>query len=238
MKTIFLDFDGVLFDSAKESYILARAVFDGISPFDEIDTKDYAKYIKHRYMVANSWQYYYLMLLLRDESIKNSEEFEKKYLQYTTNRNFRADNVFDMKFQSLRKTLINDHYDFWRKLETPFPFFYEIKKLDNPDKIFIVSTKNKEAIIKKCKEYDFNLVSDNIVGKEILKNYTSKRDFLQKIIEEKGVKEAVFVEDNENNLNLCKGLDNLKLCLAGWGYVSPEANGMNENEIMSVIKGE
>ena len=237
-KTIFLDFDGVLFDSAKESYLLARYVSDGISPFDEIDIKDYAEYMKHRYLVANSWQYYYLMTLLRDESIKNSDEFEEKYIQLTTNRNITSDNAFDVKFQGMRKTLINEHYEFWRKLETPFPFFYKIKKLDNTENIFIVSTKNKEAIIRKCKEYDFNLVSDNIVGKETLKNYPSKQDFLQKFMNKNGIKDAVFVEDNENNLNLCKNIKNLKLCLAGWGYVSPRAKGMTEEEIISVIKGE
>ena len=98
-----------------------------------------------------------------------------------------------------------------------------------------MSTKNKEAIIRKCKEYDFNLVSDNIVGKETLKNYPSKQDFLQQFMNKNGIKDAVFVEDNENNLNLCKNIKNLKLCLAGWGYVSPRAKGMTEEEIIHRI---
>lgn len=237
-KIIFLDFDGVLFDSAKESYLLARYVFDSISPFNPIDNIDYAKYMENRYLVSNSWQYYYLMLLLRDISVKDSTELKEKYLQLISNRDINADNEFDKKFQGMRKTLINEHYEFWKSLEMPFPFFHELKKLNITKNIIIVSTKNKEAIIKKCKEYNFNLINDNIIGKEILKGYKSKHEFIEKFMKENSINKAIFVEDNEDNLNSCRNISNLKLCLAKWGYVSPNANGQSEEDIIKLIQEE
>ena len=49
MKTIFLDFDGVLFDSVKEAYLLSRCAYDGILPQEPINELEYSRFHKYRY---------------------------------------------------------------------------------------------------------------------------------------------------------------------------------------------
>lgn len=72
MKTIFLDFDGVLFDTVLESYLLARYAYLGIEPQEKIDENEYNLFHFARYLITNSWHYYYIMKL-----IENKIEIEK-----------------------------------------------------------------------------------------------------------------------------------------------------------------
>ena len=48
MKTIFLDFDGVLFDTAKEAYILSRYAYYDINPFEQINSEEYTIFYKNK----------------------------------------------------------------------------------------------------------------------------------------------------------------------------------------------
>ena len=63
---VFLDFDGVLFDTVKEAYLLSRYAYDGISVFDDIDTDEYFVFEKLRFLVTNSWQYFYIMKIIKN----------------------------------------------------------------------------------------------------------------------------------------------------------------------------
>lgn len=87
-------------------------------------------------------------------------------------------------------------------------------------------------------EYGFELTPENIFGKEVLKDYESKQNFLREFMHKNKIEKAIFVEDNEKTLNSCKNIKNLELCLAKWGYVSPAAKGLSEDEIIKAIKGE
>lgn len=229
MKTIYLDFDGVLFDTAKESYLLARYAYKGISIFEEIDKIEYELFYKNKYLVTNSWQYYYLMKSLEFENI------EEKFNQYIKNRT-NDDSIFDKKFQDCRKDLMQNYFDFWNSLDKPYPFFDEIKKLQNSLNIIIVSTKNQKAIFERLKQYDFSLLLEKIIGKEILKNYKSKGEFLKEYMSENNIQSAIFVDDSQENLNSCKNIKGLDLLLASWGYSNPKYKGKNCSEIIEIIK--
>ena len=115
MKTIFLDFDGVLFDSTKEAYLLSRYAYSGISVFDEIEQNDYRLFCNYRYLIGNSWQYYHLLNALKSTDIV--VEFQKHIKARS-----QADKNFDLEFQNARKRLIAEHLEFWQELDTPYPF--------------------------------------------------------------------------------------------------------------------
>lgn len=229
MITAFLDFDGVLFDTAKEAYLLARYAFYGVSPFEEINNAEYQKFYQNKYLVTNSWQYYYLMKSLEFEKI------EKKFNQFIKNR-INDDLIFDKKFQTCRKDLMQNHFDFWNSLDKPYPFFDEFKKLQNSLNIIIVSTKNQKAIYERLKQLDFNLPLEKIIGKEILEHYKSKGEFLNEYITKNNIQSAIFVDDSQENLYSCKNIKGLELFLASWGYSNPKYIGKNCDEIIKIIK--
>ena len=234
MKTIFSDFDGVLFDTVLESYLLARYAYFGIDPEKPVNQNEYDIFHKVRYMITNSWHYYYIMKLI--DNAVSFEDFPQKYQNEILNRNVEADSQFDKKFQAKRKDLINNHFDFWNKLDTPYPFFEEIKNIAKDFKILIVSTKNEEAILRHCQDYGLNIEEKNIIGKTKLKEFGSKRKFLEYYIEKNNIKNSIFIDDSKSTVESCLNIPGLKTCHANWGYVKTKSEGMDEKEILNIIK--
>lgn len=231
---IFLDFDGVLFDTVFESYLLARYAYYDISPFDRVDENEYKIFHQNRYLITNSWQYYYIMKIIGDRHFNNVEEFKIQYLNYFDNREVDNEKRFDEKFQNMRKELIEKHYDFWSKLDKPYPFLEKIKTVNSKLKIFILSTKNKSAIMNKLKDYKYNIPEENIIGKDTLKNYKSKGEFLSEFIKNMNIQNAIFIDDSKENLDSCINVNNLNCFLAGWGYTAD--TGYTEDEIIKKIE--
>ena len=232
MKTIFLDFDGVLFDSVKEAYLLARYAFYDIPIKDNIDYEHYQKFRKYRYLVTHSWQYYYIFKLLEN----NVVDFEKEYYKLVNSRNKEMDNLFDEKYQKQRRFLIEYDYNYWKKLEQPYSFFYEKKKIKDTLDIVILSTKNEFAIKNHLEDYEFNITEEKIIGKEKLKKYQTKSNFIDTYIKANNIKRAIFIDDSLDNLIECKYINNLKCLRARWGYVEPQKQLDNSSYILNQIK--
>ena len=232
MKTIFLDFDGVLFDSVKEAYLLARYAFYDIPIKDNIDYEHYQKFRKYRYLITHSWHYYYIFKLLEN----NVVDFEKEYYKLVNSRNKEMDNLFDEKYQKQRRFLIEYDYNYWKKLEQPYSFFYEIKKIKDTLDIVILSTKNEFAIKNHLEDYEFNITEEKIIGKEKLKKYQTKSNFIDTYIKANNIKRAIFIDDSLDNLIECKYINNLKCLRARWGYVEPQKQLDNSSYILNQIK--
>lgn len=234
MNTLFLDFDGVLFDTVLESYLLARYAYYGIEPQENFNKNEYDIFHKVRHLITNSWHYYYIMKLI-DKGTSTSE-FPSAYKQATENRNINADGEFDKKFQSKRKDLINNHFEFWNKLDTPYPFFEMIKSVADRCNIVIVSTKNEEAILRHCRDYGLDIKEENVIGKTKLKEFGTKKSFLSYYIETNNIKSSIFIDDSKSTIEKCASIPNLKTFVANWGYVADKNDGQDEKEIFNIIK--
>lgn len=234
MKTIFLDFDGVLFDSVKEAYLLARYAYYDTPIKEEINDEHYQKFRKYRYLITHSWHYYYILELIDNDT--NDEFFEKKYHELIANRKLRKDSLFDKKYQEQRKYLMEYEYEFWKSLETTYPFFDTIKEIKNEYDIIILSTKNEFAIKNNLDEHDFKLNNDKIVGKEKLKKHRTKAAFIKNYMKANNVEKAIFIDDSTDNLKECKYIENLRCIQAKWGYVEPQKQSNNSLEILNLIK--
>ena len=71
-KVLFLVFDGVLFDTLKEVYLVNRKLFLGVDLFEDVDKANYQLYSKYKYLVYNIWMfYYYNPLLFKNVSEKD-----------------------------------------------------------------------------------------------------------------------------------------------------------------------
>lgn len=231
-KIIFLDFDGVLFDSVKEAYLLARYAYYDIPVKNKIDEKHYQKFRKYRYLITHSWHYYYIFKLLES----NFNNFEREYYNMIDNRQNTIDSFFDKKYQQQRKNLITNDFNYWQNLEKPYNFFFEIKKIKNNFNIIIISTKNEFAIKRHLNNYFFNLDDKKIIGKETLETYKTKSNFIKNYMKSSDTKIAAFIDDNENNLNECRNINNLKCIQALWGYVKPEKKSNNYFDVLKQIK--
>ena len=233
MNFIFLDFDGVLFNTLKEAYVLCRYAYNGTDYFDAINKTEYESFYRYKFLVYNSWQYYYIMKLLSKGSLTDND-FISEYKEYLKNRDLTAERDFDEKYYSARIELMRDYNDFWNKLETPFKFFYEIEKTNYTP--IIVSKKNKTAIEYRLKQHSSKILSENIYGKDELTGYRTKAEFINNYIIENNLSSAYFIDDNSNNLRPCKQYPKITPLLAGWGNIAIGEVGKTCDEILSIIQ--
>jgi len=232
-KVLFLDFDGVLFDTLKEVYLVNRCLYNGIGLFDEIDKSNYNQYSKYKYLVYNIWMFYYYNPLLFD----GCDNIEKEFLKSIENRNIKKEKEFCENFLKIRADLVKNNYNFWKSLETPYDFFFGIKKLfeEKKPEIIIVSKKNKASIIERFQSYNFNLNETKVYAREILDQYSSKAKFMQEYMLKNNYKEAIFVDDNYNNLKTCDEYPNIKQIHALWGNAQPNSNGYSQEKALEII---
>ena len=99
MKTVFLDFDGVLFDTLREAFVLCRYAYSNINIFEPINEDIYKLFYKYKFLVFNSWQYYYIMKLLSEHNYTNDNDFINQYI-----------NLCKIEIQKKKKFLIKTIY--------------------------------------------------------------------------------------------------------------------------------
>ena len=232
-KVLFLDFDGVLFDTLKEVYLVNRCLYKNISLFDSVDEKNYALYSKYKYLVYNIWMFYYYNPLLFD----GCNDIEKEFLCAIQNRDLEKEKEFCENFLKIRADLVKNNYEFWKNLETPYEFFFGIKKLyeEKTSEIVIVSKKNKASILERFESYNFNLSSDKVFAREILDKYSSKAEFMNEYMVQNAYREALFVDDNYNNLKTCDKYPTITQILALWGNSQPNIEGYQQKQALEAI---
>ena len=69
-KLLFLDFDGVLFDTLREVYLVSRYLTLKQDFLEEIDENSYKIFEKHKYLVYNIWMFYYFNQIIFDTKTK------------------------------------------------------------------------------------------------------------------------------------------------------------------------
>lgn len=232
MKILFLDFDGVLFDTLREVYLVNRFEFNKKSLFDPIEKDLYETYSNYKFLVYNIWMFYYYNPLI----FKKEENIVEKFNAAIKKRDLEAEKVFCDNFLKIRHKLVLDNYEFWKSLEKPYDFFFEIKNLYEKEaiNIAIVSKKNKTSILERFNSYGFNLDKNLVFAREALDKYSSKEEFMVKYMDEHGYKKALFVDDNNNNLKINN--PNIKPLLALWGNNEPNSKGFSQKEAVSEIK--
>lgn len=231
---IFTDFDGVLFDSVKEAYLLARYAYFDIPIKEKIVEEHYQKFRKYRYLITHSWNFYIILSLL--EKCTNEDEFENLYNKFL-NQGINMDiSDFDEKYVQARETLIKDDYEFWDSLDIPFKFFYQIKELaENKEYKFIILT-NKKRLPVKNKLEKYNAKNFELYANEELQQFKNKAEFISAYMKKNNFKEAFFIEDSISNLAPCKNNVSIKPILVDWGYISPKALGVNEQIILNKLR--
>ena len=233
-KALFLDFDGVLFDTIMEVYLVNRYQFKNIDFLEKPDKEELSLFSKYKFLVYNIWMFYYYNPIIFNNTEEN--KIIEKYNSALKNRNLEAEEKFCQDFLSIRKKLVENHYDFWKNLEIPYDFFFEIKKLYDQKAIDIVvaSKKNKNSILERFASYGFNLPSDKVFAREALKEFSSKGEFIEQYMLKNSKNSAIFVDDNINNLKNITN-PNIKTILALWGNNAPGDIGLNQAESIKAI---
>lgn len=235
-KVIFSDFDGVLFDSVKEAYILSRYAYDNIDFKEIIQESEFQFFRKYRYLITHSWQFYIIFKLIKQKI--NDEEFELLYYNLLSEKVKKEAFKFDEKYVRGRELLLKTDYTFWDDLDIPFDFFYELKKLSEQIdyKVYVLTNKKRLPVLNKLKKYG----AENIIlfAQEDLIKYKNKAEFINEYIYINKIKNAILIEDSIDNINDCEKYKNIKTILVDWGYISSKQKGTSLQDVLRIIQEE
>ena len=226
---LFLDFDGVLFDTVQEAYYVACQTW-GINTID-FNSKEYATFKDHRYLIAPAWNYFYIMEGLIENKPINRFEYNQ------------ACKKFEKKYFDTREALKKKDYDFWLSLNAPYKFLTMLVNIieEINAEVYIVTAKDKPTVAHLLERYQINFIKDEcILDKSLYEKFGGKRKIiLNKLAPLDNLYKAVFIDDFDKHLLECEDIKNLDLIQANWGYVDKNnltTYQMNELDAIKKIK--
>ena len=232
---IFLDFDGVLFDTVDEAYAVSVIASGKYSQISEIDFqgRHYKNFRQLRYLVSPAWNYQYLLKEL--ESEQSLIQIKSNFLERVSVAQEEEYQDFERLFFNTRRTLKEDDFERWSKLNNPFVFLDEIKFLflDFKDWTYIVTTKDRSTVLELFSREGLKVEEKRVFDHEDYKNFGSKRDIIQSILPQ-GVP-SIFIDDSSRHIRDCSQIEGLKCLQPDWGYVDPGKRGVSYKTIVNEV---
>jgi phosphoglycolate phosphatase-like HAD superfamily hydrolase len=226
-RVVFLDFDGVLFDTVREAYavtMIALRRFVQVVDVD-FDSKHFAKFSQFRYLTGPAWNYYYLIQSIDKKIAHSAVDLEaeyKKLLEPPTRGEHRS---FEENFFQSRKRIRETDHDCWLSLISPYNIFEDMRELINEfrSRFFLVTTRDRESVLDLLNLYNLYIPEPNVCAKKEYALHGSKLNVIQDLINKHKINESLFIDDLEEHLMACGTIENLLAMQAKWGYVVPHA---------------
>jgi phosphoglycolate phosphatase-like HAD superfamily hydrolase len=245
-RAIFLDFDGVLFDSLREAYCVALIALGKASCISDVnlDSSHFQEFNKFRYLIGPAWNYLCFMPLI-DEKVSNPcMNFIKIFQGVAKDCDPDKKLVFEKEFFKTRDFLRETETKSWLSLITPYPFAENLRDLmrGQSENYFLITTRDRKSVHHVLRVHSMNFLNENVFGSDDLSRHNSKRDIIQSLIQEYHIEKSIFIDDFEDHLTACSTINNLFLTQARWGYVS-EGNKLDNssnvfNDIQNLIQEE
>ncbi len=218
------DFDGVLIDSVKEAGLSAYNSVTGqlCTDLKQMPEPCFNLYFKNIMHFHNP----YTLTILIKWCLENYKESPDRLLTREEFKEFAKTldiNPIEVTpyFFSVREKFISADLSNWLKLNEPYNPLWS--KLANycPEKVIILTAKNKNAVVSLCSHYGLNVLEENIYSGD---GNLTKMDNLKTIHARFKLPKYDFIDDHLKNLS---DLDNefkscpdfhLNLILCDWGY--------------------
>lgn len=226
-KILFLDFDGVLFDTVDEAYyVCLNTQYCKSKRYPEHSLDIFRKY---RTLVGPAWNYFYVM-----DAIENGFDLSNNSMFILTDEA----KHFEEDFFATRREIKKNDYKLWLKLNKKYYFLERLEELQNELNlyIYIITTKDKQTVKDLLEEFKIDFLKEEfILGKDIFTQLGSKRNMLLYILE-KEHGQAIFIDDLYEHLKPCKNIENLMLVQAEWGYVDENNRSSYLSNVDNTIK--
>jgi len=212
-KILFLDFDGVLFDTVSEAYYVIQHTLHYKNK--NFSPQVFEAFKSLRYLVGPAWHYYFIMKAIeKKEPLLDSNSFIK---------NAKVQR-FEEDFFETRKKLKSKDYKSWLTLNQKFSFTDQLTQIIHNSEfiIYIITTKDKQTICDLLNEFQITWVKDNhILDKNSFQQFGSKRNIILHLLsQQKTEYKAIFIDDSYEHLHKCEGIPNLTLVQPEWGYIN------------------
>jgi hypothetical protein len=233
-----LDFDGTVWDTVGESYIVSKRAWEKLrGPFQ----KDLEKSFRDARWLAKAPPDFLLMLEImtsngemdwqnfsRDEFLDRRKKLSEAKIQ-----------EFDKAFYSEREKLRAEEFDLWVRMQKPYPFIIkEIPELQKQlqkqfKEVVITSTKDEESARVLLNTSGIKL---DILGKNFNRDKLVQLAHLSKTRNVPG-NQIILVDDLRENLEVVRPGGAL-LAMAVWGYNTPAERKRATTDKISLVEQE
>ncbi len=229
-KILFLDFDGVLCDSAGETgrcaWLAGSIVWENWRG-EDVPKIYLNKFKKLRPLIETGYQSIALMKLISENYTETfiKQQFHFMMEQVFTSISLNKKALINL-FEKIRYDWMKVNPENWLSWHKLYSCSKDIIKAgkDYYKEVYIVSTKHKKFIEKILNFFEIDFEPGNILGIESGKN---KIEIVENILAQikKSPKDSILIDDYIDTLYSFAAHDSLKemkLYLASWGYIFPE----------------
>ena len=184
---LWLDFDGVLADSAYECLYLVESIEGKLS------NEQGNVFKNNRYLVNEPYGFF----ILHDLCRSNVEISSLKFCYNKLYNSFPNSKIVDLHqtFFDKRRFLVKRDIGEWCNINPPTSFFNKLRALDlDRQRIKIVSTKNFHALKTWLDFYEFDV--GQIFGNDEYRSFKNKFN----IIKYQSISNSIFIDDNYERL--------------------------------------
>ena len=240
MRLLALDFDGVISDSAPESFVVALRTYCELRPGSEVaSVRDRADIQRAPQIRADPVYDQFVTLMPlgnRAEDFAVALSILEAGLEAPDQQAYdriRSDQppgfleLFHRRFYQVRRELRSQHPRRWLDLLGPYPAFVEVLRRRSRDvPLALATAKDRDSVISLLHDYGLAeyIPEQRVLDKEV---GVSKTKHLERLRAQLGIPFAdiTFVDDKVNHLEAVAALG-VRCALAGWGY-----NGDRERQL-------
>lgn len=228
---VFLDFDGVIFDSAAEAYAMAMITTKRIKTLDELqlDSDHASRFFAQRYLIGPAWNYFYLLCAIE---IGEDENFA----DYLPSEAGEEAKEFQVAFFATRQVIRNNFWNQWLQLNRLYEGADKFIDIINQNNNVVIVTTKDEPTVKALLDCHGLERTVDIFDSKSYEKFGGKSNFMDDYIRRKCIERATFVDDSRQHLDKCNWVDNLDVIQARWGYVSVEERQDNKHEVFKKIE--
>ena len=237
-RAVFLDFDGVLFDTVREVYAVSMISLDRSNRISDIDfgSKHFEKFNQLRYLVGPAWNYYYVMKAIEEGPSTHELEIEyKSLIDQQTEGEYCS---FEKKFFQTRQQLREKEHHHWLSMVFPYNIVEDLRIIMRKFKehFFLVTTRDRESVKDLMDLHNMDILDSNIFAKTEYESYRSKKHIIKSLINKNQIEEALFIDDLEEHLESCGTIEGLSTIQAKWGYVVPAKKEDNSADLLKELE--
>jgi CMP-N-acetylneuraminic acid synthetase/phosphoglycolate phosphatase-like HAD superfamily hydrolase len=228
---IFLDFDGVVVDSATEAYAMAMLTTGKIKMLSELDlTSDHAiRFLVQRCHIGPAWNYHYLLKAIDDDK-------DESFAALLPNEAGKDAKRFQEQFFATRQVIRNHFWDQWLGLNKLYEGAAKLINIINENiNVVIVTTKDEATVQALLIKYGTTR-EVQIYDSKTYEEFGCKSFFMDDYIKKNSIKRSLFIDDSKSHLDKCSWVEGLNTLQAQWGYVFPEDYLDNKDEVISAIQ--
>lgn len=213
MPVIAFDFDGVIADSRKETYVISKKIYEEMTDQEFISKKEF---FKNRPYVKIYEDFFSLCLLVKSgkkidfSSIKQMNEKHKKECKEFAKRSY-----------AYRHFLMNNERKNWLKLFDFNPqVIANIKDLTKKSLVFIATTRDMRSVSFLLDHAKIKIKKENIITRDFSKNKIEQIDHISKL-SSVPIRKIIMIDDIIDHLVPLHRIG-VNTMLASWGYSTKE----------------